>query len=355
MTTDAAELLRRDLNGFPPYSVAPLKIADLDRVIKLDTNENPYGPSPKALAALQGYKHWEHYVGQDELRPAIARYAGTDVNNVVVTNGADEAIDLVQRVFLEPGDAIVECTPTFEMYSLLGAFNKARVIGVPRREDFRIDLPAIEQVVSHERPKILFLANPSNPDGTVATRKEIERLLDLPTVVVVDEAYAEFAGESYASNVRDHSNLVVLRTFSKWAGLAGLRIGYCIAPTGVADLILRTKSPYNVSAAALVAAQASLDDAEYLLGNVRRIIAERERLSGELAGTGFLRPLPSCTNFILNSIQGHTGLELRGALAKRGILTRAYDSPRLRDYIRISVGRPEQDDRVVAALKEIGR
>ena len=372
MTTfDSEKLLRQDLNDFPPYSMGHVPLADLGRYVKLDLNENPFGPSPKAIAALAGMRHYHRYVGQDELRAAIARYVGVDVSHIVTSNGADEMIDLTQRVFLNRGDAIVDCPPSFEMYAFFARVNGARILAVPRREDFSIDVDAIERTITDCRlqiadsrgsnpksetcnPKLVFLANPSNPDGGVASRAEIERLLALPVIVVLDEAYAEFAGESYAARVPTQSNLIVLRTFSKWAGLAGLRVGYCVAPKPVATRILQCKAPENVNAAGIVAARASLDDVDYLMTNVRRIVAERERLSAALAELGFL-PLPSRANFILCRVVGRDARSIYDALEQRGILIRAFGSPRLRDYFRVAVGTPEENGALLRALKEIYR
>lgn len=358
---DPTRLVRQDLNDFPPYSMGHTPLADLGKYIKLDLNENNFGPSPKALAALAALPHYHRYVGQEELREAIARYIGVDVSHIVTSNGADEMIDLIQRLFLDRGDAIIDCPPSFEMYGFFARLNGARIISVPRKDDFSVDVDAIEKqwAVGREQgadasnPKLIFLANPSNPDGGVLSRTDVERLLALPVMVVLDEAYAEFAGESYASRVPIQSNLIVLRTFSKWAGLAGLRVGYCIAPKVVAAKLLQCKPPENVNAAGNIAARASLDDLDYLLGNVRRIVAERERMSAELAKLGWIHPLPSRANFLLCRVVGRTGKEVRDALEARGILIRAFSAPRLRDYIRIAIGKPEENDAVLAALKEL--
>ena len=369
MTTfDSEKLLRQDLNDFPPYSMGHVPLADLGKYIKLDLNENTFGPSPKAIAALASMPYYHRYVGQDELREAIAHYVGVDVSHIVTSNGADEMIDLMQRVFLDRGDAIIDCPPSFEMYAFFARVNGARIVNVPRRDDFSIDVDAIARncelrIANDENernsqflirnPKLVFLANPSNPDGGVASRADIERLLALPVVVVLDEAYAEFAGESYAARVPTQPNLIVLRTFSKWAGLAGLRVGYCIAPKPVAARILQCKAPENVNAAGIVAARASLDDVEYLMANVRRIVQERERLSAALAGLGFLQPLPSRANFILCRVVGRDARSIYDALERRRILIRAFGSPRLHDYIRIAVGTPAENDVLLKALSKL--
>lgn len=371
MTTfDPTQLLRQDLNDFPPYSMGHVPLADLGKYVKLDLNENTFGPSPKALAAVAEMQYYNRYVGQDELREAIARYVDVDVSHIVTSDGADEMIDLTQRVFLDRGDAIIDCPPSFEMYAFFAHVNSARIVNVPRREDFSIDVDAIERncelgIADYEgksdsqseirNPKLIFLANPSNPDGGVASRTDIERLLALPAMLVLDEAYAEFAGESYAPRVPTQPNLIVIRTFSKWAGLAGLRVGYCIAPKPVAARILQCKAPENVNAAGIVAARASLEDIEYLMANVRRIVAERERLSVALTELGFLQPLSSRANFILCHVVGRDVRKIYDALEARGILIRSFGSPRLHDYIRIAVGTPEENQLLLQALAEIGR
>ncbi len=367
---DPEELLRHDLNDLPPYSMGHVPIAHLGKYVKLDLNENTFGPSPQAIAALSEMQHYNRYVGQDELRQAIAHYVGVDVSHIVTSNGADEMIDLTQRVFLNHGDAIVDCPPSFEMYSFFARVNGAHIIQVPRRDDFSLDIDAIEHYYEsgianyqgeHDSRfairnlKLIFLANPSNPDGGVASRADIERLLALPAMLVLDEAYAEFAGESYAARVPTQPNLIVLRTFSKWAGLAGLRVGYCIAPRPVAARILQCKAPENVNAAGIVAARASLDDIEYLTANVRCIVEERERLSAALVKLGFLQPLPSRANFILCRVVGRDARQINDALAARDILIRVFDSPRLRNYIRIGVGKPEENQVLLQSLEKIGR
>jgi histidinol-phosphate aminotransferase len=367
-TFDATQLVRDDLHDFPPYSMGHTPLAEMDRYIKLDLNENTYGPSPKALAALAAMPHYNRYVGQEELCEAIARYVGVDAAHIVTSNGADEMIDMIQRIFLDRGDAIIDCPPSFEMYGFFARLNGAKIVSVPRREDFSVDVEAIERncelgIANYSGApnsqfairnlKLIFLANPSNPDGSMLTRDQVERLLALPIVVVLDEAYAEFAGASYATRVPTQPNLIVIRTFSKWAGLAGLRVGYCIAPQPIAAKLWQCKPPENVNAAGNVAARASLDDLDYLMANVRRIVAERERMMRELAQLGFLRPFPSHANFILCRVIGRDARAVSDALAARGILIRAFGSPRMREYIRIAIGRPEENDAVLKALRDL--
>jgi len=366
-TFDATRFFRSDLSDFPPYSMGHTPLAEMDNFIKLDLNENTYGPSPKALAALKEMRHYNRYVGQEELREAIARYVGVAAAHIVTSNGADEMIDLIQRIFLDRGDAIIDCPPSFEMYGFFARLNGARIVAVPRREDFSVDVEAIERncelgIANSDTPnsqfeirnsKLIFLANPSNPDGGMLTHDQVERLLALPIIVVLDEAYAEFAGASYATRVPTQPNLIVIRTFSKWAGLAGLRVGYCIAPQPIAAKLWQCKPPENVNAAGNVAARASLEDLDYLMANVRRIVVERERMARELAQLGFLQPFPSHANFILCRVIGRDARAVYDALVARGILIRAFSTPRLREYLRIAIGRPEENEAVLKALRDL--
>jgi histidinol-phosphate aminotransferase len=327
-------------------------------IVKLDANENPYGPSPRVREALGGMAYPHVYPDPESrhLRRALADYAGLPMEYLLAGAGADELIDLLMRLFLEPGDAVLNCPPTFGMYPFDAGVNAARVLNVPRRPDFSLDLAGIEAAAAGEpRAKLLFLASPNNPDGSLLAAGDLRRLLELPLVVVLDEAYVEFAGleHSRIGWVRERRNLVVLRTFSKWAGLAGLRLGYGAFPPAIIQHLWKIKQPYNVSVAAQVAGLASLADVDYLQANAARIILERERLSEALSGIPYLRPYPSRANFILCRVTGRDARELREALAARGILIRYYASPGLSDHVRFSVGTPEQTERLAAELRAL--
>ncbi|MGB8646040.1 MAG: histidinol-phosphate transaminase [Anaerolineae bacterium] len=342
---------RPDLDRLPEYTIA--STPDPTQVVKLDTNENPYGPSPRALEAIRNGQGWQYYIHQEELRGALATYAGVQYENVVVTNGADESIDLVLRAVLEPGEVVVDCPPAFEMYRITALAHRGRVVEVHRRDDFSLDVPAVLEMAQRAPARVVMLCSPNNPDGGSLPRADLLRLLELPSLVVLDETYAEFAGESAADLLPKHHNLAILRTFSKWAGLAGLRVGYALLPPALANAVLKLKAPYNVNAAGLVAAMASLEDREHLMANVRALIAERDRMAAELASMGWIQPLPSGGNFLLCKVTGIEPQALKQALAARGILIRAYPSARLREYVRISAGTPAQTDRVLAAFCEI--
>jgi histidinol dehydrogenase len=324
-------------------------------IVKLDANENPYGPSPKARAALAEGRFFHIYPDPESgsLRAKVAAFTGVPAAYLMAGAGADELIDLVLRVLLEPGDVVVNCPPSFGMYPFSTAVNAGRLLEVPRREDFSLDVAAIEAAVAAEpRARVLFLCSPNNPDGSLVSDSDLLRLLDLPLLVVLDEAYVEFAaGAGHIGRVVEHENLAVLRTFSKWAGLAGLRVGYGAFPAWLAREMWKIKQPYNVNVAATIAAEASLGDLEYLWDNVARLCQERERLFVALQAIPYLRPFPSQANFILCQVESRSASRLQEWLAGQGILVRHFDTPRLRHFIRISAGTPEQTDSLLEVLR----
>ena len=326
-------------------------------LVKLDANENPYGPSPGALAALASLDTVSIYPDPEarKLRELLAGYVGVSAEHILVGAGADELLELVMQLFIEPGDTIVNCPPTFGMYTFNAPIFHANVINVDRKADFALDVDVIEQVVRENNVKLLFLCSPNNPDGSLLSPETLERLLALPTVIVLDEAYIEFSSvDSVAVRVPDTANLIVLRTFSKWAGLAGLRVGYGIFPQDLMSHLWKIKQPYNLNVAADVAARASFADLPLLQANIKCIVAERKRLQEELAKISFLSPYPSWSNFVLCRVKRLSALELKSALSRRGILIRYYQKAGLHDCVRISAGRPDQTDALLDALRQMG-
>ena len=366
---DITHLIRPEILTMEAYTpIVPFEVLSErlgrrpEEIIKLDANENPYGPSPRALQALAELQYAHIYPDPESnrLREALAAYTGVPKENLLAGLGADELIDLIQRLFLRPGDVIVDLPPTFGMYSFDAGLNGAGVVAVARREDFSIDVDAVERTVadlaaSGRRAPLLFATSPNNPDGSVIDDATLERLLALPLVVVLDEAYIEFHGVSLSRMkwVLERPNLIVLRTFSKLAGLAGLRVGYGAFPSALMPHFWKIKQPYNVPVSASAAAIAALSDVEGLHANVARLTAERDRMSEALSELGWLTPYRSRSNFVLCRVHGRDARELREALAQRhGILIRYFNKPGLRDCIRISVGRPEHTDALLKALKE---
>ena len=369
---DVRDLLRTDLIELPGY--VPIEPTDVlaarlginpSSVLKLDGNENPYGPSPKALAAIRSETSFHIYPDPDQTaaRAAIAGYlkangsqapASVQVENIVCGLGSDDLIDLILRAVVAPGDAVINCPPTFGMYPFSTEIAGGTVIVVPREESFELDIAGIEKAASGA--KAIFLASPNNPTGNLLSRDEIERLLALPVLVVIDEAYMEFAGREFSSIplVVEHENLVVLRTFSKWAGLAGLRAGYGVMAPALASLLMTIKQPYNLNVAAGVAVVAAIEDRPQLDEWACAITGTRAKLFEALTAIDWIQPYPSDANFVLCRLEGVDAVEVKERLAKRGIFVRYFDTPALRNHLRISVGLPEHTDIVVKALREIG-
>jgi histidinol-phosphate aminotransferase len=358
---DITRLFRRDLRELLPYEAveSPEALAEStgipsEKIIKLNANENPYGPSPLVPEALGDYRGYHIYpdAQQKALRGALEEYTGISSDHILVGAGADELIDLVLRATLESHDKVINCPPTFGMYSFSTQVNGGNLVSIPRDKEFQVDLPNVKKAID-ARTKAIFLASPNNPTGNIVPEDAVLRLLEEDILVVIDETYFEFSGQTVAPLVSEHPNLVVLRTMSKWAGLAGLRLGYGIMAPRLLQLLMDIKQPYNINAAAGVALLASLRDVAHLRHNIDTMILERERLFSKLALIQGISPRPSQGNFLLCDISGGKATQVFHGLARRGIFVRYFNTPRLRDSLRISVGKPEHTDALVVALEEI--
>ncbi|HUW14891.1 MAG TPA: histidinol-phosphate transaminase, partial [Anaerolineae bacterium] len=363
------DLIRPHIAGIEPYvppdlsGMAHLAGVRVEELIRLDSNENPYGPSTRAAQAVAEFTEYGFYPDYGELQKAVAVYAGVEAGQVALGNGADELIDLVMRLVLEPGQSLITCPPAFGMYGFFAALGRHPVRTVPLGEDFSVDVASIESLMQGQgngpQPRLIFLTSPGNPDGQIVPVDTICRLLQLPLVVVLDEAYIEFAGQfvepSAVELLPQYENLIILRTFSKWAGLAGLRLGYALSSRSLADGLGRIRAPYNVNSAVMVAGLATLADLGSVQANVARVISERKRLQRELSALPWIDPLPSQANFILCGVSGCSGQEVADWLARQGILVRSYSTPGLQGYVRITVGRPQQNDKLIEALQGMSR
>lgn len=325
-----------------------------ENIVRLNGNENPYGPSPAVADALANFPHFNHYPDPEQrrLREALSGYIGIDADRIIAGNGSDELIDMLFRMFIGPGDNIINLTPTFGMYSLGAEICGGEAISVPRDENFQIDIEGIKLAIT-PRTKAIVVCSPNNPTGNMPTEDEVKMLLDTGILVIVDEAYYEFNGQSVSHLLDECPNLVVLRTFSKWAGLAGLRIGLGAMNPDLARTMMSVKPPYNVNLAAEVALIASLQDVPALLERVNAIAQERERMFGLLQDIPTVKPYPSKANFILCQVPEGTGPRVFEGLCNRGIFLRHWSNPRLIDCVRTSVGLPAESDAVVAALREL--
>ena len=337
----------------PPELLAERAGISPDRIIKLNGNENPYGGSEKAAEAVANTPlHIYPDPMQRKVREALSRYTGVDPEYIVAGAGSDELIDLLFRLLISQGDEIIDCDPTFAMYDFCARVAGGTLQMVARDELFDIDADAVKDAIN-SRTKIIFVSSPNNPTGNVAAESQVRELLETGLLVVVDEAYYEFCNQTVADMIPDYDNLVVLRSMSKWAGLAGLRIGYGIMSPSVVRHIIDIKSPYNVNIAAEAALLASLEDSSALLERVRAIVDERERMFSLLDSIPGVTPWPSQANFILCQFAPGRAAEIFDGLAKRGIFLRNFRSERLQDCFRVSIGTSEQTDAVVGAMREL--
>ncbi|MCB8937174.1 MAG: histidinol-phosphate transaminase [Ardenticatenaceae bacterium] len=363
-----------------PFEVLSARLGRTpEEIVKLDANENPYGPSPKALEALRNGRFFHIYPDPEsnQLRDALSDYVQMPKERLLTGMGADELIDLVLRVVLSPDDVVIDCPPSFGMYPFSTAVNSGQYVAVWRNEDFSLNVPAIEQAVAqHPTAKILFLCSPNNPDGSTIPDAHLRRLLQLPLLVVLDEAYVDFdfghrehrearektsfssvtSVANTSSRIHwtlEYDNLAVLRTFSKLAGLAGLRVGYGAFPEWLLPHLWKIKQPYNINVAASLAALASLEDQVWLQEKVQLLVTERERLFTELGTISYLNPFPSRSNFILCRVIGRDARQLKLDLEQAGILVRYFNKPGLDNCIRISAGRPEETDKLIQTLRNL--
>lgn len=351
----------RELEAYVPGK--PLKALEreygISDSIKLASNENPLGPSPKAMAAVGAALADLHRYpegGGYDLTLTLARHLGLAPGNIVLGNGSDDILGMLARALLQPGDEALMPAPSFLMYDLVVRAVGAKGIAVPLKS-LTIDLDEMLRVVS-PRCRMIFLCNPNNPTGTVVTADAFERFLQrLPSgiLVAVDEAYIEFVRDSRALRALDFLEesrpLVVLRTFSKAYGLAGLRVGYGLMPTAVADLLHRVRMPFNVNTLGQVGATAALEDTEFLSKTLDLVHNGLDLLWSGLDRLG-IRYFHSEANFFLIDVQRDAG-GVCEALLRRGVIVRsmaAYDFPQ---YIRVNVGLPDENQRFVQALSAV--
>jgi histidinol-phosphate aminotransferase len=323
------------------------------KVVKLNTNENPYPPSPKAMDVLRGFEgDWLRRYPQPDarmVREAAAEVYGVPVEWVMAANGSDEMLALLARAFLEPGRTVAYPTPTYSLYVNLAEMQDAAVIEVPYSEAY--DLPV--EGLLEAQADLTFVCSPNNPSATVASPADLERLAaGLRGVLVVDEAYTDFADENALGLVPKYGNVIVLRTVSKGYSLAGLRVGLGVAQPELLSGILKIKDSYNVDAVAVRVAAAALSDQAWMLASAAKIKASRATLAEALARMGF-RLWPSQANFVFACPpQGDAG-RLYRELKERSILVRYWDRPRLSDKIRITIGTDEENRALIEALEQL--
>ncbi len=334
----------------------------LEDVVKLASNENAWGPSPRVLEAINGELHnlWQ-YPEQSffDLKEAIARACDVRDENVFVGHGSEVIIQLIPQLFCEPGDEAIVGDITFGRYAEACKLMEARLVTVPL-QDFHHDLTAIRAAVT-ERTKLIWLCSPNNPTGTIAGADEVRGLLDaLPPSVtlVLDQAYQEFADDPDAVDgielLREgRENVIVLHTFSKAYGLAGMRLGYALVSPRVCWLLDTIREPFNVNRLSIVAGPAALADQDWVRKCVRETIAGRRFLTEHLSAMGFV-VVPSHANFVLVDVR-EDGQDLWRRLLRRGVIIRPAAGWGLPTFIRVTVGTREQNERFLNALRAESR
>jgi histidinol-phosphate aminotransferase len=321
--------------------------------LRLDFNENSSGCSPRVLEALSRINGdlLSKYPERDPAEAVAAEYLGLAREQVLLTNGVDEAIHLVCETYLEPGDEALIVVPTFSMYEIYALATGASVLAIPARKEFEFPTAAVITAIT-EKTKLIAIANPNNPTGKVVPR---ERLIDIleeapNAAVLIDEAYFEFYGHTLMDLVGKYENLFIARTFSKAYGLAGFRVGVLVGSAAQMKLVRRVSSPYNVNGVALACLPEALADREYVAGYSAEVRAGRRRLETELGQLG-IQYWPSQANFVLARF-GEFRKPFIEAMRTRGILVRDRNSdPGCEGCVRITVGTNDQTDRLLRELR----
>ncbi len=332
--------------GFDPRDVAEASGIPLENVIQLGRNENPFGPSPRALEAVLDAGA-NRYPDRSQFVRAISSYTGFPEENVIAGAGLDELIASLCRLFLDPKDRALVFIPTYPYYEL-----QIRLCGALPIHRPLFPAPAIPEGMSGDH-KLAFLCSPNNPTGDLLGEEALRAVLESTEgVVFLDEAYAEFAGMSLIDLVLEHENLVVGRTLSKAFGLAGLRLGYAIAPDWIADQYRRCSPAFGISSWSLAAGVASLGDLDHMHRSVARLVSERERMKGAIP-----EACPSQGNFLYLETEERSAIVAEGLLRKGIAVRDCATIPGCGDHhIRVTVGRPEENDAFLGAyLGGIGR
>ena len=342
--------LRPCLNSLKPYVAGKgyIEISKKygvppEKIVKLGSNENPYGPSPKVLSALRGISP-ERYPEPEELMEGLAGYTGHPEEMIVIGSGMDGVMDILTRLFLEKGDRTLIYTPTFSYYEILTTLCGATPLFVTRGQHFEISTDIPKDV------KMVFICSPNNPTGNLTREEDVKKVLEsTEAIVFLDEAYVEFADRSLLGLVKKYDNLVVGRTMSKAFGLAGMRLGYAVTPEWIAEQYRRVAPPFfGVTCASVAAGVAALSDLDYMHSSVDKIRIDREKLHKEIGSH------PSQANFLYLETAEPSNTVAEKFL-QRGIIIRDCRSFRGAGdhHIRVSVGTPEENDLFLAAYREI--
>ncbi len=352
MKTKIDDLVRPDLVDLEPYVVK-----DVPHRIKMDSNENPFDmpDQVRALIAEESLRHsFNRYPDPAALalRESLAAELGLNVAQLAIGNGSDELINYIIAAFGGAGAGVIFSSPTFSIYGIFAKVWGTEVIDVPLSSDFRINPDEIISAAKAGERSIVFICYPNNPTGNCFSRQAILDVIEHSgAIVVVDEAYYEFAGETFLPLLEDHENLIILRTFSKAFGLAGLRIGYMMAGSNVIREIMKVKMVYNINSLSQKIALTLLKHRSEVFPYVEKILQERDRLTRQLGDIEGITPFPSDANFILFRTETDTEA-IFSELLRNGILIRNLNKPGLlQNCLRVTVGKPEENDEFLDVLR----
>jgi histidinol-phosphate aminotransferase len=359
MAKPITDFVRSNLTPIAGYTPGASRLSD-HPVVRLDWNESPYSLSPKAQEVLVNFNCGNRYPDfrQAPLREALSAYVGFEPDRIVPGAGLDDVFTTLAMLFVQPGDEVIISDPTFGIYRSLFSLHGAEVVNVPLgpAPDFALDADGIINAVT-AKTKLVVLCNPNNPTGHLIPREAIEHVIDnVPCPVAIDEAYAEFSGIDHLDLARSCDNVIALRTLSKFAGLAGFRVGYGIFPGAVLPYLPRVTPAFcNITTLSAEIAIASLEDLDHLKANRDRTVAERTRVIAALDAMPHLTPYPSATNFVLFRLPVDDSTVVLDGLAQRDVFIRRYGTPGwgLEDCLRVSIGMPEENDAFLAALAAV--
>ncbi|HEY1923488.1 MAG TPA: histidinol-phosphate transaminase [Tepidisphaeraceae bacterium] len=337
----------REMQGYEP---GEQPVAG-ERVVKLNTNENPYQPSERvlqAIAAVSG-ETLRRYPNptSDPFRDAAAKLHGLTRDQIITGNGSDDILTISTRCFVPPAGVMAFPDPTYSLYPVLAKLEDAKALPIPWEDGWSLPINAL----AASGANAIYLANPNAPSGTfVSPLKVAELARNFSSLILVDEAYADFSDENCVSLVQQFPNIVISRTLSKAYSLAGLRFGYAIAQPPVIQQMMKVKDSYNCDALSIIAATAAIEDQAYAKSIWEKIKSERTRLTTELTQLGWT-VLPSQANFVLATVPSGRGKEMYQGLKQQGILVRYFDLPGLQDKIRITIGQSHENNALLAGIK----
>jgi len=356
--------IRKEIADIKPYvwEKSSREIAEdfnvpVESVVRFDLNTSPEIPDKLVREASKSLPRLKIHEYPDTsyrmLRSLLAEYCSVDIDQITVTNGADEGLDIISKIYLDPESNVVISEPTYAMFRIVSEIMGSKVVGVLRNRDLTDNFDRITRAID-ERTRIVFLCSPNNPTGTCVSRRDLMDLLgSVSCAVVLDEAYAEFAGETCIDLIQDYENLIVLRTFSKAFSLAGARVGYMVASRKTIDLLNKVRPPNSLTVFSLELAQLALRNRRLMESNVSSLLRARERLRKRLEVLG-LRVYPSKANFLLVDLGVRSPSSIQRMLMERGMVVRDVSSmPMLKSCVRITVRKEGENERLAQTLSEV--